>query len=288
MTGKTQSAAWMGRFALLFGLAVVLGGCTDGQMMLGGQRPGDDIWAIRVITTFGGDHARSAAAYADALRKVNGLSSRLLRVIDDMDNSKVYYGRYRREYDVDTGITTFKPDHRGDLRTIRGLTLGPGGSRPFAMALAELLPVPSAHPEWDLSRQSGYWSLHVAVFYNEGRMNQRRKAAEDYCGELRRQGRQAFFHHASVKSSVCIGLFAESALRTITRADPRTGKSTSLTVYADQKLEALQKSYPHNLENGHIINRIVRDPLTQAIIKRTPNESFVVRVPQRMGGARGP
>ena len=285
MTTPTSPIA---RFALLFGLAGLLGGCNDGRMMLGGPRPGEDIWSIRVITTFGGDHARSAAAYADALRKVNGLSSRLLRVIDDRDNSKVFYGRYRREYDVETGQTSFKPDHRGDLRTIRGLTLGPGGSRPFAMALAELLPVPSAHPEWDLSRQSGYWSLHVAVFYNEGRMNQRRTVAEEYCAELRREGRQAFFHHASVKSSVCIGLFAESALQTITRTDPRTGKSTSLTVYADQELAALLKRYPHNLENGHIINRIVRDPLTQEIVKRTPNESFVVRVPQRTSGAIGP
>ena len=288
MIAKTTSTVLIGRFALLLGLSGVLGGCTDGQMMLGGPRPGDDIWAIRVITTMGGDHARSAAAYADALRKVNGLSSRLLRVINDTDNSKVYYGRYRREYDVDSGQSRFKPDHRGDLRTIRALTLGPGGSRPFAMALAELLPVPSAHPEWDLARQSGYWSLHVGVFYNEGKMNQRRKAAADYCAELRRQGEQAYFHHASVKSSVCLGLYAESALQTVTRPHPGTGKSTRVTIYSDAELAALQKRYPHNLENGHIINQIVRDPLTQKIVKRTPNESFVVRVPQRMSGAIGP
>ena len=154
MTAQTTSTSPIGRSILLFGLAGVLGGCNDGQMIFAGPRTGDDIWAIRVVTTFGGDHARAAAAYADALRKVNGLSSRLLRVIDDTDTSKVYYGRYRREYSVDTGQTSFKPDHRGDLRMIRGLTLGSGGSRPFAMALAELLPVPPPPTHWGLKTQT--------------------------------------------------------------------------------------------------------------------------------------
>jgi hypothetical protein len=274
---------------LAFGWVATLAGCAQGELTFLGPRGGDEIWAIRAITTVGGDHARSAEAYADALRKVDGLRSRLVRIIHDSVTSKVYYGRYLREYDVQTGNATFKPPHRDDLRVIRGLTLGAGGSRPFAMALPELLPIPSTHPEWDLTRQTtGHWSLHVAVFYNEGRMNQRRKAAEDYCSELRRQGELAFFHHGPVKSSVCIGLFPESALKTMTKTDRRTGTPISGTVYADPRLAALQKKFPNNLENGHIINRIVRDPVTQQIVRRTANESFVVRVPQRLGATFQP
>ena len=266
-----------------------LAGCAEGDLSLLRPRGNAEVWAIRTITTVGGDHARSAEAYAAALRKVDGLSSRLVRIIHESNTSRVYYGRYLREYDIQTGNATFKPPHRDDLRVIRGLTLGSGGSRPFAMALPELLPIPSTHPEWDLAKQTdGHWSLHVAVFYNEGRMNQRRKAAEDYCSELRRQGEQAFFHHGPVKSSVCIGLFPESALETRTRTDPRTGTPVSGTVYADPHLAALQKKYPNNLENGHIINRIVRDPVSQQIVQRTPNESFVVRVPERLGGTFQP
>ena len=93
-----------------------LAGCAEGDLSLLRPRGNAEVWAIRTITTVGGDHARSAEAYAAALRKVDGLSSRLVRIIHESNTSRVYYGRYLREYDIQTGNATFKPPHRDDLR----------------------------------------------------------------------------------------------------------------------------------------------------------------------------
>jgi hypothetical protein len=258
---------------------VLSSGCQNGEFSLTRPGPEEDVWAILVTTTAGGDHKALADTYADALRRVEGLRSNLVQVISEGDQSKLYYGRYKRRYEVATGQTTYKPDYAPDLQRIRQLAIGGQGGRPFMLAMVEPLPVPSRYPQWDLAGQAGRWSLHVAVFYNEGEMTSRRYAAEEYCAELRKQGEEAYFHHGAVKSSVAIGLFPERALQLTKRRNPRTGVTEELSEIVDPGLAALQNKYPENRENGRVIYQIRRDA-TGEIAARIPNPSFVVEVPQ--------
>ncbi len=263
----------------LLSLLTFVVGCQDGQFSLRPGGPEEDVWAILVTTATGGDHKALAETYADALRRVEGLRPNLVQVVSEGDQSKVYYGRYKRSYDVDTGATAYKPDYQPDLLRIRSLLVGGQGGQPFALAMVEPLPVPSRYPEWNLTGQPGHWSLNVAVFYNEGEMSSRRYAAEEYAAELRRQGEEAYFHHGAVNSSVTIGLFPEHSLKLQERRNPVTGVMDAVNEIVDPRLAALQNKHPYNRENGRVIYQIRRNSAGE-VVDRIPNPSFVVAVPQ--------
>lgn len=262
----------------LAGLAVLSAGCQNGEFSFTRPGPEEDVWAILVTTATGADHETLAGTYADALRRVEGLRSGLVQVTSEGEQSRVYYGRYKRHYDVDKAETTFKPDYRPDLERIRNLMIGGQGGQPFMLAMIEPLPVPSRYPEWNLTGRPGRWSLHVAVFYNEGEMTSRRYAAEEYCAELRKQGEEAYFHHGEVKSSVTIGLFPEESLKLADRRNPVTGVVEKVSEIVDPRLAALQNKHPYNRENGRVIYQIRRNSAGE-IVDRIPNPSFVVEVP---------
>jgi hypothetical protein len=271
------------------------GGCESGgeRVGFGAAPPEEDVYAIRCLGVSGADHVEVARRCEQLLRQVRELRADLVKVVHDEAVSTVYYGRYRRDYDEASGRESFRPDYRRDLELVRRLSVaageGGGAARyqwPFLHATIEPLPYEGGgRPEWDLSRAEGYYSWQIAVFYNEGRMRERRTAAEQYVQQLREQGVEAYYHHGPTRSSVCVGLFPEAAIQRFDSTDPLTGRVTATNRIMDPRMLELERQFPHMLENGRVIHTIIRDPETGEIKEKRPNPSFAVRLPEK--GAPG-
>jgi hypothetical protein len=254
------------------------------------------MWAIRCATLRGADRFQAAEQRAASLRQVRQLKPKLVQVLNLEDETVVYYGQYRRSHDPVKNVTRYRPDPLKDLELIRSLSLtapdpATGTERPiwpFVYATLEELPVgPSQRPEWDLEQAEGSWTLHVAVFYNEGPITNRRYLAEEYCRELRVEQRvEAYFHHGPVRSSVYIGRFPERAVQSITQTDPLTGAVIAKNQIVDPELLALQERFPYSYQNGKRVNELARDPNTGEIV-RLPFRSFIVRLPRAPAPPRG-
>ena len=277
----------------LAGLAVLLplAGCelpSGSTQMRPTADEYEDIWAIRCLTLRGPNRFKLADSYAKALRTVAGLKPELVQVFHEAEQSTLSYGRYRRIYDPRSDVESFRPDHLSDLDLVRHLSMNIQdpvvGTRtvwPFQLATMETLPVGRGrHPEWLLSIAPGYYSLQVAVFYNTEGMRRRKFAAEEYCRLLREQGEEAYYHHGTVNSSVCIGAFPEEAIQTFQNQDPLTGIIHVTSKIVDERLLALQRRFPHNLHNGSTFYEITYDPKTGKKL-RDPHTSFAVEIPQR-------
>ena len=270
--------------------AVVLPGVlADGGLFGLGKNDKDadleDVFAIKCLVTSDADRKRIIDAYADALKKVRGLSSRKVLAVHDEQESTLYYGDYRRVFNSATGENNYEPDPRPALEAIRSLSIGnsrlPAGAVenwPFRFAtIAQLPHEGSGHPEWNLDNAAGYWSLQVAVFYNVDEMRQRRRAAVEYCKLLREQGVDAYYHHGDQNSEVCVGLFPAEAVQQVTEKDAYTGALRVGFKIADPRLMDLQKQHPHCIENGF---KVYRGRSGAATVAREPNPSFVVKCPK--------
>lgn len=249
------------------------------------DRGGQDIWSIRCITISGADGARVARAYAEALRKAPGFKPELVRVFGDASGGSVYYGEFRRRYDRRSKSETFSPDPVPVLNELRRLTLGGQDIWPFELATLAALPA-GADPEakWLLREAPGHWSLQVAVFYNDGEFQERRRAAEEYCKLLRDQGEEAYVDHGDVHSIVALGAFPREAIQTFQRRNPLTGILEVSERIVDGRMLELQKKFPHNLHNGATFYEVSRNPRTGRRV-REPHTSFVVRIPRATAGS---
>lgn len=292
MTSQTIRWCRLGSLGLL---ALLVAGCEQpgGGMSMRGSGDDEDVWAVRCRTLRGANRFQLADSYANALKKVDGLKPELVQVFHEAEESTVYYGRYQRGYDARSDTESFRPDPLRDLDLIRHLSLNvqdPAlGSRivwPFQLATMGTLPVGRGqHPEWELSKAPGYYSLQVAVFYNTEGMRRRRYAAEEYCRLLREEkGEQAYYHHGAVNSSVCIGAFPEEAIQTFQQQDELTGIIQVTEKIVDERMLVLQRRFPHNRHNGSVFYEIVRDPQTGKKY-RDPHTSFAVEIPRAEQGA---
>ncbi len=264
--------------------------CLVSLAVLAGATPlhaaSKEYWAIRCLTLRGADRMQRVARYADALRGVKGLKRRWVNVVHDREESAIYYGRYERVLDSRTNQQTYKPDPGRELELIRSLFIknsqvDPQDPRnwPFRFATVAALPDPdSENPKWDIRNTKGVWSLHVAVFYNVDKMQQRRKAAFEYCKLLRRQGHEAYYFHGPDKSSVCIGSFPKEAVVLVQEENELTGIVSARNRVVEPRLLDLQEKFPENLENGHRVYQKTRgiDGKTRKIV----NPSFIVEVPR--------
>ncbi len=261
-----------------------------GLTLLAGGAPlyaKDEYWGIRCVSLRGENRFKLARFYAEALKKVEGLKPKLVRIYDEHGETRVYYGRYRMRIDRKTGKPKFKPDPGKDLALIRQLSMpAPPGSQtpyvwPFALATLEALPgersVPAA---WELTNAKGVYSLQVAVFYDTPGFSERRYAAEQYCKLLRDNGEEAYYYHGPAMSIVCVGAFGKDAIQTVKQRDPLTGRVQFKQKIVDPKMLALQRKYPYNLENGRKVYTVSRDPRTGRK-RREPNPSFPVIIPGR-------
>jgi hypothetical protein len=263
-------------------LLLWVAGCASGEFA---PRPGpgqEGVWAIRCTALRGPERQRQAEDCAKSLGGVAGLRADGVLVVDNGRESIVYYGRYRRDYDARSGEHRYRPDHLRDIELIRSLSFNTDGrvTFPFLYATMEELPTERSAPAaWDLNNADGYWSLQVAVFFNDEDITNRRQLAEEYCRVLREQGEEAYYHHGAVNSITTVGLFPKAAVQTITQKDPWTGYLTAVNRVVDERAVALQKRFPDNLHNGRRLLDIVRDPKTGEIRERVPRESFLVKVP---------
>jgi len=271
---------------LLFWLAAGLGlaGCTANSARVNLFTPGtgEPIWAVRCDAVRGPDRVRLANHRAEALRRVRGLKPDLVQVVHQEEESIVYYGRYRRQSDSQTGTVRYQPDPKPDLDLIRSLSLVSNGRNfwPFMYATLEELPIGRPqHPEWDLNHARGYWTLHVAVFFDDGPITNRRWLAEEYCRELREQGVEAYFHHGPALSSVCVGAFPQSAVQTVKEIHPLSGIATFKNKIVDPRLLELQRRFPESYWNGKRVYDLVYDPQRGEKV-RLLRQSFVAKLPR--------
>lgn len=277
---------------LVFVLACA--GCENGgrtQGVFGGSNaaaPPQDIWAVRCLSIAGSDRMRLISGYAELLKKVSGLDPQLVQVFHEENDSRLYYGRYKRSAGLPGQDDRFTPDPRADIDLIRTLSLERNGEPMWPFRLATIEPLPtsrSQHPEWQLRNATGYWSMHVGVFYDTGEMRQRREAAEEYCALLRKQGYEAYFDHGPVNSSVTVGAFPKEAIQDVREIDPLTGIPRFVNRIVDPQMLKLQDEFGFSLENGHKIYEIERDPRTGKITQRNPIRPFPVIIPHAGGDA---
>jgi hypothetical protein len=272
-------------------LALTLGGARGVQA---DEIEDEDVWSIRCVDVRGENRKTMANKYAAELREVKGIKRELVQVMEQADTSSIFYGKYKRLYDTKKKTERYRPDPIPDLNLIRSLSVTipdetghPAQAYPFYLATLDTLPGgrPS-HPEWDISNAHGYWSLQVAVFYNINEFRERKSAAEQYCKMLRDKGEEAYVHHGSDKSSVCIGAFPKEAIQEFRKEDSFSGVVTFTNRIVDKRMLATQKKYPENLENGYKMFDIEHDPKTGART-RVPRESFAVEIPQPQNTAAG-
>ncbi len=268
--------------AAITGAAFVWAGCENppGTPRFTAGPTDEEVWAIRCITLTTPDRFQQAESYAEALKKVAGLKPALVQVLSDEDGTAVFYGRYRREYGPTGGGERFKPDHLRDMELIRSLRFAGAEVWPFMLASMDVLPTyRSSRPEWNLAAADGYWSLHVAVFYNTETMQSRRSAAEEYCALLRQQGEEAYYHHGPANSSVYVGTYPEEAVTNVRRENPLTGVVQNVLQIVDPRMLAAQARFPHGTENGHTVYEIIRGA-DGAVQERIPTPSFAVILPK--------
>lgn len=257
------------------------------EQLFGGKRSkspstkDEEVWAIRCITFRGADQMIRAERAAAALQQVSGLARDRVQVLADDDGAAVYYGRYKRVYAAGETESQYSPDAKKDLDLIRSLQVQGGGQWPFAMAAIDVLPTyRTPKPEWDLNNVNGFWSLHVAVFYNTDTLASRRSAAEEYCRILREQGEDAYFHHGVSNSSVYIGAFAPGAVVEAKKEDALAGRTSTVYRVVEPRLLEAQKRFPYSLHNGHMMYELVRSSPSGEVSRRIPLESFVVKTPK--------
>lgn len=244
------------------------------------DKDSQDVWAIRCMTLSGPNAPDIARRYAEALKKAQGFKPELVRVFDEAGGSSLYYGEFKRRFDKRTQKESFEPNPIPTLEALRKLSLGGQDIWPFELATMSTLPAGSGvRPDWLLRGASGYWSLQVAVFYDEGEFRERRQAAEQYCKLLRDQGEEAYLDHGDVNSIVCVGSFPKEAIQGFQRKHPLTGIVEFTERIVDERMLALQKKFPHNLHNGATFYEIRRDPRTGEKI-RDPHTSFAVKIPR--------
>jgi hypothetical protein len=275
---------------LLMALLAPLALADEGGLF-GRKKPAnEDTWAIRCITDRGPDRVRNIDLLAGALRQVKGLDAKLVVAIHGDEESSLYYGRYERTFNSAREQHEYKPDPSKALELIRALNVANSrlaesdpNNWPFRFATIAQLPVAAAtegRPEWNLENVSGSWSVHVAVFYNNDKMTQRKTAAVEYCALLRSQGVEAYYHHGEDKSSVSVGVFPRDSVAVVEETDPYTGNLNVKYVIVDKRIEEVMRAHPHSYENGYLVSIRKQDPASPGGYKKIPTPSFIIRLPK--------
>lgn len=222
---KSFSSVSLAVFAFVVMMLIALGGGCGYQ---GGwhivvqryQSPAQDSLAESVFNIF---------------KTTEGLDSKKAELYRSKDSLVLGYGRYV-SFDDDAA--------QRDLKFIKSLGLAQKG-RAFPFARLELVPEPDppVRSDWLLTNAKGYWSLEIARFDEPGR----KKVAVTYLKMLRREGRRAYVWHGRFRSMVCVGAFAETAVRTVGGTSSR---DPTRLIVTDLTLKKLKARYPHLLING--------------------------------------
>lgn len=168
-------------------------------------------WTIRCMEVRGAGAAADAQRIAESLRNTRGIHPRQVFVKDDPNRSVVYYGKYLRTPDGNTGKFKIPPEMQRDAVMIKELT-GNEGGRFFFDSRPVPIPTPNpGPPEWQLRNNPGTYSLRIGIFFDEPGFYKRKEAAVAYCTELREKGYEAYYRHSEFVSEVFVGSFGPEA-----------------------------------------------------------------------------
>lgn len=148
-------------------------------------------------------------------------------------------------------------------------------------AQAMVIPLPGTDPgppEWNLLNANGFYTIIVAVFYDQPEANYfgRKEYAVAYCKQLREKGEEAYFRHGSARSTVTIGAFPKDAIAMV-----KSGNLTKEQIRSQQMFE-IHKRYPELAVNGR--QELIWDinPVTGKA-EQMPVRSYPAHIPGKKG-----
>jgi hypothetical protein len=273
--------------------------------------PSDAKWTIFITALDGPDHVVRAKTLREQLKAAT--QDNKWYIVHAEDKSTIYYGFYR---EIDRQSKEGQAAQR-DRDYLASLKTAEGDS---PLSLVHFDPVanvdPPAPAEWDLAKigqsPQHFWTLQIAAYTEDGRaehpgdVGDRKSASVESVKALRAEGVPAYFYHGPTISSVCIGLWPESAIKkqsggdaagnaaTINPNDPllvtdalpkdtrevRTPDGKQVKVLTprveilDQDMLATMKRFPYHSKNGYDYEHTYIDPKT--------HEKSVVRDPSRL------
>ncbi len=219
LAGQCGAGTWRRVTALCVtaACAVTVLGCNgewrggSGSNWLQPFRPPGEDWSILCMEVWGPDRQLRSERIAETLRRTPGIRPADVRVVHSEEHSRIYYGSYWRTADKQTGDLKVPDEMKRDMRLIKDLAVD--GERFFYEARVLPAPTPDVgDPKWRLRNNPGEYTLRVAIFYNEPGFNERKKAAAEYCRELRERGYEAYYRHGDITSEVYVGSFGPDAL----------------------------------------------------------------------------
>jgi hypothetical protein len=227
---------------------------------------GGEPWTILCLEAADPDHHNNTDALAAGLRNIRQLDSSKVHVEHEPHVSRIYYGRYRRVADRESGRMRLSERCTGDLRFIRSLRIA--AANPFLYARPMPVPDPEAeNPEWDLRNAEGVYSLQICYCIDKPGFPNRRKGALAIVRKLREEGEEAYYYHGVVKSHVCVGTFGADALRR-----DRAGR----TIYSQEviNVQNRREEFKYNTEWLQKVYRVQPDG------KRFVKRSFLMEIPR--------
>ncbi|MBX3394609.1 MAG: hypothetical protein KF841_04490 [Phycisphaerae bacterium] len=252
------------------------------ELFGGGSRSSREIWTIECNAFEGKGRRETADRLATMLKKVDRIDARRVSVEHGEQSSKIFYGEYPLRYveartdgkEKTRGdlVIELSDEIKRDLRFIRELAFG----EQYPFFSARMIPKPESFvgkPEWDLKNAKGVYTLNVGVTYPTATLHDYKQAAYLWVEDLRKRGYEAYYYFATDKSqaSICVGTFGEDAFV----IDPSGRRGYSPKVKSLQARE----EFKYNLENGHPVYNLVRNPETNRR-EKIPNYSFLARIPR--------
>ncbi len=224
---------------------------------------GDYSILLRIVATE--DHVDRVKRYRGRTEKDTGWEN--LFVLHHAGYSELYWGKY----------ATPKTAER-NLRKARAYRTRVGIE---AFAKARTAPIPGRDigpPEWNLVNANGAYTVVVAVFYDvpEQDYYHRKDHAIEYCRQLRQKGETAFYHHGVSVSTVTVGVFDESAVKTIKEAD------VIRVVPYEPRAEMIVQRFKYLAVNGYSEVQKILDPKTNQYRKITA-KPYMAHIPKKKG-----
>ncbi|HET6252323.1 MAG TPA: hypothetical protein VFE47_31845 [Tepidisphaeraceae bacterium] len=244
------------------------------------------------------DHVQAARRLQIELTAETGIHT--WHIVHNKDESILLCGYYRA-YDSHSDLQDYTRAQL-DRRLIAGL-LDKAGNRRFPLVIFVPIdrPDPPAPAEWNLANApaAAYWSLQIAAY----RGSDRKQLAVDAVREARGAGAQAYYYHGETISSICIGIWPETAVKrqassAASTRDPtatlfvpseplplrltplmRDRDGTELTTIAprleilDPTLAKAIADYPQHAINGEVMVKTLRSG------QHLASPSFLVLVP---------
>lgn len=248
-------------------------GPAAAQTSAGGAQniPSDARWTLYCATYTDTDHLARARAARDHLLRTTGM--RDWYIVQSEGHTTLYYGFYR---EIDDRVDKAEAARaQADRKAIAALIDPATGAKLFRAVLAVTLdsPDPAAPPEWNLvnAADRGYYSLQIGVCKDNP---MRKQLAVEAVREARASGIEAYYYHGPTASSVCVGVWPESAVRRVTEARAKNPNDVMVLVPGSVPLPPAATA-----ADGSPIEIVqskaeILDPSLLEMIKRFPTQSI--------------